>query len=696
MSEKIRYYFYKYWLLVFLLTIFTLVIANTYTFFLHNATLLKIAEVIISIAAIYLFLTFCLHCIILLLKFRENNLYIKLKTKFMPVRYQAHILENIQEGIIAVAINKNNDIVYMNEQAKKLYGNHKKGNLELLHTKLSLSQEEIKEIKEFIKSGKKWQGQKWLTLEGEKKLFLYKISPLYNKYHLEGLLIISSDITELVIQKTEAETANLSKSLFLANMSHEIRTPLIGILGAVDLLEKSSLDKKQFDNLSIIRRCGEEVLNIVTQILDVAKIEIGLLKINPQPCNLYELFQNTINTIEPLTKEKGLDLEISLQLLSCGNVLVDHLKLRQLLSHILFNAVKFTHKGKISIKAEIIYANNLTILSVNIADTGIGIPESELKQIFDPFTQVDNSSSRNYGGTGLGLYICHKLIEAMQGDIKIHSQIGQGTLVNFFIPVNPVARSENTNTSSNSSYIESVNKSETDNQIEFFPRTVLLVEDNSLNQKIVAEILTSYGFEVVTAANGLECLNILQKEYFDIILMDMQMPLMDGYEATRLIRQDEKIKDIPIIAMTAHAITGDKEKCLACGCNSYIAKPFKSEELILEIKKHLKKAAKPKKTSSLSLNLFIDDLIPEFLDTLGEMLKELEIYTNSKNAEKICSISHDIKGTAGLYGFEEISETAAKIEYAARSHNWDDICILQQKLQSLYKNTEKQVSWSYI
>lgn len=692
MSKKVSYHFCAYWILLFTLTgIIFFILINKYGL-LYYEDFIKLTEMIVIIAAIYLILLLILHILFFTLKLSRNNFFIKLKTRFMPIRYQAQILENVKESIVTVALNQDNDIFYMNEQAKKLYGNHKTGNLDLLRCKLSLSDREIEEIKQHVKSGQSYEIQKTLTVEGQEKLFLHKITPLYSHYYLEGLLIISSDITELLRQKMEAQTANLSKSLFLANMSHEIRTPLIGILGAVDLLEKSSLDKKQSDNLSIIRRCGEEVLNIVTQILDVAKIEIGLLKINPQPCNLYELFQNTINTIEPLTKEKGLDLEINLQFLSCGNVLVDHLKLRQLLSHILFNAVKFTHKGKVTIKAEIIYSNNLTLLSVNIADTGIGIPENEIEHIFDPFTQVDNSSSRNYGGTGLGLYICHKLIEAMQGDIKIQSQIGKGTLVSFSIPVTPAGRTENISTSPNTYHIESANKIEIDNQVEFFPRTVLLVEDNSLNQKIVAEILASYGFEVAIASNGLECLKILQKEYFDIILMDMQMPLMDGYEATRLIRQDEKIKDIPIIAMTAHAITGDKEKCLACGCNSYIAKPFKSEDLIAEIKKHLKKTAKPKKTPPLSLNLFINDLIPEFLDTLEKMLKELEIYTNSKDAEKIASISHDIKGTAGLYGFEEISETAAKIEYAARSHNWNEIYTLQQKLHLLYKNTQKQVS----
>ncbi|MBO8158724.1 ATP-binding protein [Thermosyntropha sp.] len=608
----------------------------------------------------------------------------------MPIIYQDHILENVQESIIAVALNKNNDIVYMNEQAKKIYGNLKKGDLEVLQTKLSLSEEELKEIKKQITSGQKWQGQKWLNTETKKRLLLHKISPLYSSSHLEGFLIVSSDITEFIEKHTEAETANISKSLFLANMSHEIRTPLIGVLGAAELLAKTDLDVRQQEHLSIIRRCGEEVLNIITEILDVAKIEIGLLQLNNKPCNLYNLFENIISIVKPLTAEKGLKLEFNLNFSSCTDALVDQLKLRQVLSHILFNAVKFTHKGKISIHAETKIRDNYKIfLYVAVSDTGIGIPENELKDIFNPFTQVDNSSTRNYGGTGLGLYICHKLIEIMGGNVDIQSSIGHGTTVSFTIPLTPA----NTRTSITSfEGLKTDNIMETDNQIEFFPPTVLLVEDNNLNQKIVAEILLNYGFEVVTASNGLECLNLLQKEDFDIILMDMQMPLMDGYEATRLIRQDEKWKNIPVIAMTAHAITGDREKCLACGCTSYIAKPFKSEDLISEIKKHLKTPVTDRKKRPVRLNLFMNELMPEFFATLGEMLEELDACIAIKDIEKVQSISHDIKGTAGMYDFNQISETAAQMEQAARRHIWEDIYILQQRLYNLYQDSKANFS----
>lgn len=692
MSKKIHYHFYAYWILLFTLTgVIFLVFINKYGI-LQYEDLIKTAETIVVIAAIYLALLLILHILFFIFKLSQSDFYIRLKTRFMPARYQAHILENVQESIVAVALNKNNNIFYMNEQAKRLYGDYKKGDLDLMRCKLSLSEQEIEEIKQHIKSGKQYKIQKPLTVEGEERLFLHKITPLYNHYYLEGLLIMSSDITELVKQKIEAETASISKSLFLANMSHEIRTPLIGILGAVDLLEKSDLTQKQHENISIIRQCSEEVLNIITQILDVSKIEIGLLKVVPQPCNLYEVFQNLLTIIEPLITEKNLKLEFSLNLGSSAYVLADPVKVRQILSQILFNAAKFTHKGKISFSAEIINAEDSTFLSVAITDTGIGIPENELKNIFNPFTQVDNSTSRSYGGTGLGLYICYKLVEAMGGTINIKSKIGQGTAVSLRIPVTPVSDREEVYNQNQGNTQASINNNDVSHQIEFFPRSILLVEDNKLNQKIISEMLTGYGFEVATAANGLECLNILQKEYFDIILMDMQMPLMDGYETTRLIRQDEKLKDIPIIAITAHAITGDREKCLACGCNSYIAKPFKSEELIEEIKKYLKTQVKPKKVSPLSPNLFIAELIPEFLSTLGEMLEELDIFIANRNVDKICSISHDIKGMAGMYGFNEISETAARMEKAAKSHTWETIYIMQQKLYSLYQNTESQVS----
>ncbi|SHG72650.1 Hpt domain-containing protein [Thermosyntropha lipolytica DSM 11003] len=692
MSKKVSYHFYAYGILFFILSgiIFSILI-NKYSLAYYE-DFIKIAEMIVIITAIYLLLLLILHILFFTLKLSPNNFYIKLKTRFMPIRYQAHILENVQESIVAIALTPNNDIFYMNEQAKKLYGDLRKGNLELLSTKLSLSPEEIEEIKKHIKSGQAYKIQKTLTVEGEKKLFLHKITPLHNHYYLEGLLIISSDITELVKQKIEAETANISKSLFLANMSHEIRTPLIGILGAVDLLEKSDLNPKQLENTSIIRRCSEEVLDIITQILDVSKIEIGLLKVVPQPCDLYEVFQNLITIIEPLIREKSLKLEVNLDFTPWAQVLVDPIKLRQILSQILFNAVKFTHKGKVTIKGKTICQDNNAFLCVDIADTGIGIPENELKNIFDPFTQVDNSASRSYGGTGIGLYICHKLVQAMEGTIDIKSRIGQGTTVSLKIPLMITDNSGKVQETNNKPTRNDIYQHVIDNQIVFFPRSVLLVEDNKLNQKIIAEILINYGFEVATADNGLECLSMLQKSYFDIILMDMQMPVMDGYEATRLIRQDEKLKDIPIIAITAHAVTGDKEKCLACGCSSYLAKPFKAEELIEEIKKYLSRQVKPVKISPLTPNLFIKEFIPEFLDTLGNMLEELDIIIANRDIDNICSISHDIKGMAGMYGFHEISETAAQMEKAAKLGAWETIHIMQQKLYALYQNAESQVS----
>ncbi|MGI5921777.1 MAG: response regulator [Syntrophomonadaceae bacterium] len=605
------------------------------------------------------------------------------------MRYQSYLLENIQESLIVVSCR--GDIAFANQRAQQLFGIPDKAPLLTYLKKILVPYDEakIEMIRARVATGQNWHGEHIVRAQGKEMTFMHHVSPLKDNGLIVGLVIMSSDISDLAAAREQAETANLAKSQFLANMSHEIRTPMIGILGSVDLLASSSLDREQIENVEIIRQCGEQLLDTINQILDVSKIELGGVEINTEPTDTKEFFRQITDIVEPVTKDKGLHLEIWVDPQLAPVILVDRLKLRQIILNLLYNAIKFTRQGRITLKAMLENKATDTYLTVSMADTGIGISKDSLDKIFAPFNQADNSLCREFGGTGLGLYICKKLVGFLGGSIDVQSIPRKQTTFSFSIPIE-MNIGELLLSNSNPSGEVSVLYHD-DFMCDFVPISILIVEDNELNQKIVSQMLINYGFEVTTVNNGLECLNILQRKNFDLILMDMQMPVMDGYEATRLIRKNEAWQHIPVIAMTAHAMTGDRAKCLAYGCTSYIAKPFKSEQLATEIKKYLRADLITKKTT-YSSNQLIANLIPEFIELLAEMLEELNDAITARDLEKIKSISHDIKGTAGMYGFMKISEIAALIEQAARENKPKKIPGLSSQLAALYSQCNTEVS----
>ena len=475
----------------------------------------------------------------------------------------------------------------------------------------------------------------------------------------------------------EADNDHIFISNLLAKITHELRTPMIGILGSVDLLEHSPLNQTQLASVDAIRNCGEQLLNTIDDMLQISKIEIGLQELNPSPTNLQEFLKDTAAVIESNLRKKGLLLELDIDRNLPRTAILDQIKLRQVIINLLQNAVKFTHRGGIRFTAHLEskgFASSW--LLITIADTGIGIPPDELGSVFASLSQVASSTTREYGGNGLGLYVCKKLVDLMEGEIQVQSQPNIGTTFKLKVPVEigldkqHESKSTPESDSSNDDYF----------MTSFIPVSVLLVEDNELNQKLIAQMLSNYGFEVIPAGNGLECLSILQRKNVDIVLMDMQMPVMDGYEATHFIRENPDWCHLPIIAITANSLSSDREKCLACGCSSYLAKPFKSETLVREIKRLLNNDfIKDKNADQLSQQL-ITELLPEFMETLGETLDELHESIKMKDLPNIKSISHSLKGTAGMYGFMKISELAAQIEKAVLDKNYGQMYSLYQQI----------------
>ncbi len=591
-----------------------------------------------------------------------------------------YLLENFQESILVLYLD--GKIVYSNQHARNIFS--------LSHSSKDIFQEDgfpikeykIKAIKNSLLAGQIWEDKSLIKVKGQERTFMHRIYPLAINQDPAQVVLVSTDITELAEARNNAENANLSKSQFLANMTHELRTPMIGILGSSDLLCNTSLNSVQHLHLDTIRECGEQLLNTINDILDLSKIDLGMDTLKLSPINLSEILYKTANMLSANLQSKGLIMDLYIDPTLPPLLLLDELKLRQVMVNILLNAIKFTPSGRIDVKAIMeTDSKNDGFLVFTVEDTGIGIANNKLDTIFNCFTQADSSSCREFGGTGLGLYICKRLISLMSGEIWVNSIEGQGTTFAFRIPLN-IAVANEADRALNQ--ISAITRDEDINN-GFLPISILVVEDNELNQKLIIQMLMNYGFEVEYVNNGLECLNILQHKSFDLILMDMQMPIMDGYETTRYIRANKSWNHIPIIAITANAMSGDRDKCLDCGCSSYLAKPFKSAELVQEIKSQLQTDFVHIPSNSAASNQLIANLIPEFIEILEDMLDELQEAINNRDIKNIQHLSHAIKGTAGMYGFVQISEIAALIEQASRDNQYQKISQLFTQITTSYQ-----------
>ena len=625
--------------------------------------------------------------------------------------YLQAVLDDATDGIIS--IDQNGVIQTCNPAAQRMFGYTEDEllgqNVKKLMPK-SYSQQHNSYIDNYTSTGEKKVIGIGREAKGQRKDGSYfPVDLTVSEMHIQGKRMFSGivrDISERIQardqqqvalqEKEQIENESLAKSSFLANMSHEIRTPLTAIIGYSENLQDAeiSISERRYA-IDSINRNGRHLLDVVNDILDISKIEAGKISVEILASNLAEFINDISSMVGQKVREKGLIFDVGYIFPLPQSIQTDITRLKQVVINLCSNAVKFTHKGSIKFSARCDWGQQRMYFTV--ADTGIGMSEEQQSDVFGEFSQADLSTTRKYGGTGLGLAITKQLVALLGGEVSLESEEGKGSQFEFFVSTGSLDKSKTINAMDD--LVESIQKVAPDKVPKLAGR-VLLAEDSPDNQKLISYRLKKLGLHVDIVEDGVQAVERAQAGNYDLVLMDIQMPNMDGLEATRLLRKSAYSG--PIVALTAGTLKGDIKKCLDAGCDRFLTKPINIEQFNDVLKKYLAHDSmdegsilEPIYSELIEENSETQGLLHGYVKGLQVILDKLKSSINAKDWVELQAQLHILKGTSGNYGYMEMSEQVAKLEQLVASNSTESLSENMDAIFQIYARMQAGVDRDY-